>query len=55
MMIPDAFAFQRDYERLKMPVVILAGEGDRIVDVERTKPQLRSRSERRAPSSQARV
>jgi pimeloyl-ACP methyl ester carboxylesterase len=36
MMIPDAFAFQGDYERLKMPVVILAGEGDRIVDVEQS-------------------
>jgi pimeloyl-ACP methyl ester carboxylesterase len=36
MMIPNAFAFQGDYERLKMPVVILAGEGDRIVDVEQS-------------------
>jgi pimeloyl-ACP methyl ester carboxylesterase len=36
MMIPDAFAFQADYARLKMPVVILAGEGDRIVDVEQS-------------------
>jgi pimeloyl-ACP methyl ester carboxylesterase len=36
MMIPDAFAFQGDYARLKMPVVILAGEGDRIVDVEQS-------------------
>ena len=36
MMIPDALAFQGDYERLKMPVVILAGEGDRIVDVEQS-------------------
>ena len=36
MMIPDAFAFQGDYGRLKMPVVILAGEGDRIVDVEQS-------------------
>jgi pimeloyl-ACP methyl ester carboxylesterase len=36
MMIPDAFAFQADYGRLKMPVVILAGEGDRVVDVEQS-------------------
>jgi pimeloyl-ACP methyl ester carboxylesterase len=36
MMIPDAFAFQGDYERLNMPVVILAGEGDRIVDVKQS-------------------
>ena len=36
MLIPDAFAFQGDYGRLKMPVVILAGEGDRIVDIEQS-------------------
>ena len=36
MMIPDAFAFQGDYGQLKMPVVIVAGEGDRIVDAEQS-------------------
>jgi pimeloyl-ACP methyl ester carboxylesterase len=36
MMIPDAFAFQGEYERLKMPVVIVAGEEDRVVDVEQS-------------------
>jgi pimeloyl-ACP methyl ester carboxylesterase len=36
MMIPDAFAFQGDYESLKMPVVIVAGEEDRVVDVEQS-------------------
>jgi pimeloyl-ACP methyl ester carboxylesterase len=35
-MIPDAFAFQGEYERLKMPVVIVAGEEDRLVDVEQS-------------------
>lgn len=36
MMIPDAFTFQGEYERLKMPVVIVAGEDDRIVEVEQS-------------------
>jgi pimeloyl-ACP methyl ester carboxylesterase len=36
MMIPDAFAFQGEYARLKMPVVIVAGEEDRLVDVEQS-------------------
>ena len=36
MMISDAFAFQRDYASIKMPVVIVAGEDDRIVDIEQS-------------------
>ena len=36
MMISDAFAFQRDYASIKMPVVIVAGEDDRVVDVEQS-------------------
>ena len=33
-MIPDAFHFHDRYAELKMPAVIIAGENDRIVDVE---------------------
>lgn len=31
--IPDAYSASGDYDRLKMPVVIVAGEQDRVVDV----------------------
>ena len=31
-MIPDAFRFSDEYANLKMPVVIVAGEEDRLVD-----------------------
>jgi pimeloyl-ACP methyl ester carboxylesterase len=34
LMIPDAFHFRDRYAELKMPVVIIAGEEDRIVDIE---------------------
>ena len=33
-MIPDAFQFRDQYADLKMPVVIVAGEEDRLVDVD---------------------
>jgi pimeloyl-ACP methyl ester carboxylesterase len=33
MMIPEAFAYQKHYGALKMPVVIIAGEGDRLIDI----------------------
>jgi pimeloyl-ACP methyl ester carboxylesterase len=36
MMIPDAITFQGDYERLKMPIAIVAGEEDRVVNVEQS-------------------
>ena len=32
-MVPDAFASQKDYANLKMPVVIVAGEEDRLIDI----------------------
>ena len=32
LMIPDAFRFSGEYANLKMPVVIVAGEEDRLVD-----------------------
>jgi pimeloyl-ACP methyl ester carboxylesterase len=34
LMIPDAFHFRDRYAELKMPVVIIAGEEDRIVDID---------------------
>jgi len=33
-MIPDAFHFHDRYAELKMPAVIIAGENDRIVDID---------------------
>jgi pimeloyl-ACP methyl ester carboxylesterase len=32
LLIPGAFTFQRRYRALTMPVVILAGEGDRLIE-----------------------
>ena len=34
LMIPDAFYFRDEYANLKMPVVIVAGEEDRLVDID---------------------
>ncbi|WP_247512569.1 alpha/beta hydrolase [Bradyrhizobium sp. 157] len=34
LMIPDAFHFREEYANLKMPVVIVAGDGDRLVDID---------------------
>jgi pimeloyl-ACP methyl ester carboxylesterase len=34
LMIPDAFAMSKDYGNLKMPVVIIAGEEDRLIDID---------------------
>ncbi len=34
LMIPDAFYFRNEYANLKMPVVIVAGEQDRLVDID---------------------
>ena len=34
LMIPDAIASQHSYGELKMPVVIIAGEDDRLVDID---------------------
>jgi pimeloyl-ACP methyl ester carboxylesterase len=33
LMVPDAFYFRNEYANLKMPVVIVAGEQDRLVDI----------------------
>ncbi len=40
LMIPDAFAAQDSYARLKMPVVIIAGTQDRLVDTDRQSARL---------------
>jgi len=40
LMIPDAFAFRGRYADLRMPVVIIAGEQDRLVDIERQSGRL---------------
>ena len=34
LMIPDAFHFRDQYSNLKMPVVIVAGDEDRLVDID---------------------
>lgn len=33
-MIPDAFALRGRYADLKMPVVIIAGQQDKLIDIE---------------------
>jgi pimeloyl-ACP methyl ester carboxylesterase len=40
LMIPSAFALRGEYASLKMPVFIIAGEEDRIVDIERQSARL---------------
>ncbi len=40
LMIPDAIALQDRYADLRMPVVIIAGDQDRLVDVERQSSRL---------------
>jgi pimeloyl-ACP methyl ester carboxylesterase len=34
LMIPDAFHFRDEYANLKMPVVIVAGDEDQLVDID---------------------
>ncbi|MGB8604718.1 alpha/beta fold hydrolase [Bradyrhizobium sp.] len=36
LMIPDAFHFRDQYADLKMPVVIIAGEEDRLIDIDQS-------------------
>jgi len=40
LMIPDAFGFQHEYAQLKMPVSIIAGEDDRLIDIDRQSSRL---------------
>lgn len=41
-MITDAFHFDDKYGELKMPVVIIAGEGDRLIDIDKQSARLHS-------------
>jgi pimeloyl-ACP methyl ester carboxylesterase len=42
LMIPDAFGLRNRYADLKMPVVIIAGEQDRLVDIDTQSARLHS-------------
>jgi len=42
LMIPDAFHFENKYAELKMPVVIIAGEDDRLIDIDKQSARLHS-------------
>jgi pimeloyl-ACP methyl ester carboxylesterase len=39
-MIPDAFALSKRYADLKMPVVIVAGQEDRLIDIDKQSARL---------------
>ena len=41
-MIPDAFKLRHQYVHLKMPVVIIAGEDDRLIDIDTQSARLHS-------------
>jgi pimeloyl-ACP methyl ester carboxylesterase len=40
LMIPDAAAWSAEYPKLRMPVVIIAGEDDRLIDIDRQSGRL---------------
>jgi pimeloyl-ACP methyl ester carboxylesterase len=42
LMIPDAFKLRNQYAELKMPVVIIAGEQDRLIDIDTQSARLHS-------------
>jgi len=42
LMIPDAFRLRNRYPHLKMPVVIIAGEEDRLIDIDTQSARLHS-------------
>jgi pimeloyl-ACP methyl ester carboxylesterase len=42
LMIPDAFHFKDKYANLKMPVVIIAGENDWLIDIDKQSARLHS-------------
>ncbi len=42
LMIPDAFRLRNRYANLKMPVVIIAGEQDRLIDIDTQSARLHS-------------
>jgi pimeloyl-ACP methyl ester carboxylesterase len=55
LMIPDAFAFQGDYPQLRMPVVIIAGTNDRLINIDeqsaRLKKDIKQSTLRRVPGA----
>jgi len=40
LMIPDAFSARGDYENVKVPLVIIAGEEDRLIDIDEQSARL---------------
>ena len=40
LLIPNAVQFQRRYSELKMPVVIIAGDDDRLIDTDKQSARL---------------
>ena len=42
LMIPDAFQFRNRYADLKMPIVIIAGDQDRLIDIDTQSARLHS-------------
>jgi pimeloyl-ACP methyl ester carboxylesterase len=42
LMIPDAFKLRNQYADLKLPVLIIVGEADRLIDSERQSARLHS-------------
>jgi pimeloyl-ACP methyl ester carboxylesterase len=42
LMIPDAFMLRTRYADLKMPVVIIAGERDKLIDIDTQSARLHS-------------
>ena len=41
-MIPDAFHYRDEYANLKMPLVIVAGDEDRLIDIDAQSARLHS-------------
>jgi pimeloyl-ACP methyl ester carboxylesterase len=39
-MIPDAILFRDQYQHLNMPISIIAGEGDRVTDIDEQSARL---------------
>jgi hypothetical protein len=54
LMIPDAFHFEDRYADLKMPVVIIAGEDDRLIDIDKQSARLHADVSQKQVSSRLR-
>jgi pimeloyl-ACP methyl ester carboxylesterase len=42
LMIPNAFHFEDKYAEMKMPIVIIAGEDDRLINIDKQSARLHS-------------